>query len=270
MSANVPRRAVSLLAAAFVCSFAYGQSSREVQNVPPALDVIVARMQPVKVGPQPQSLSVVREYLFTKGTSDEVVSNVSAQLDYDSRGLVRYSIRKTTGSSRGEDVVKRILEHEVGTSAESRKLAVNGENYDFGFAGKSVFAGDRCYLLRLIPKRKDPGLISGQVWVDQRSFRLRHIEGQLVRTPSWWLKTVSVEITFGNVGGRWLQTTTRASAEVRMIGVRILNSQVVSSVAGQAVKTEELQAKAIRSPGTRAIPAEILLQPITTHATRLR
>ena len=113
---------------------------------------------------------------------------------------------------------------------------MNSENYDFVLSGVSSFDGEQCYLLRLTPKRQDPGLISGGVWVDQRSFRLVHIEGQLVRHPIMAAKTVSVEITFGDVGGRWLQTSTRASAVVRMIGERTLNSQVVSSAAGPDVK----------------------------------
>ncbi|HKS75320.1 MAG TPA: hypothetical protein VJQ82_19085 [Terriglobales bacterium] len=259
MSATVATRAGYLVTAVLVCSFASGQTS--VRNVPPALDVIIGHMRQVAVASQPQPLSVVREYRFTKGTSGEVTSKVLARLDYDSDGLERYSIQQTIGSSRGEDIVKRILEHEVITSPESRKLAVNSENYDFMFAGMSVFDGQQCYLLRLLPKRQDPGLIAGQAWVDQRSFRLLHIEGNMVRTPSWWLKTVSVEITFSNVGGRWVQTTTRADADVRMIGARSLHSQVVSSEAGQGV-TAGMRGNSGRSLTTPVIPAEILLRPL--------
>lgn len=262
MSKAVPRRVGYLVTAVLVCSFASGQTSREVRNTPPPLDVIIGRMQQVRVAGQPKSLSVVREYLFSKATSSDIFSKVLARLDYDSGGLERYSIQQTIGSSRGEDIVKRILEHEVVTSAESRKLAVNSENYDFVFAGTSFFDGERCYLLGLIPKRQDPGLIAGQAWVDQNSFRLLHIEGKMVKTPSWWLKTVSVEITFGDVGGRWLQTATRASADVRMVGARSLNSQVVSSEAGQAVMTAEMHGNSRRSLAPPPIPAEVLLPPL--------
>lgn len=262
MSAAVPRRVGYLVTAVLVCSFASGQTSRNAQNSPPALEVIIGRMQQVRVVSQPESLSVLREYLFTKGTAGEMTSNVLARLDYDSRGLLRYSIQQATGSSRDEDIVKRILEHEVATSAESKKLAVNSENYNFASAGTSFFDGEPCYLLHLLPKRSDPGLISGQAWVDQRSFRLLHLEGKMVRTPSWWLITVSVEITFGDVGGRWLQTTTRASADVRMIGARSLDSKIVSSTAGQGVMTAGMHGNHSRSSGTFAIPAEILLQPL--------
>ena len=106
-----------MIAAILVCSFASGQTNPEMHSSALTLDVIVGRMQHVKIASQPEFLSVVREYLFSKGTSGEVTSKVLAQLDYDWRGPVRYSIRNTTGSSRREDIVKRILEREVMTSA---------------------------------------------------------------------------------------------------------------------------------------------------------
>ena len=262
MSAAVPRRVGYLVTAVLVCSFASGQTSRDLQSNPLALDVIIGRMQQVRVASHPQWLSVVREYLFTKGTSGELTARVVAGLKYDSVGLKQYSIQQASGSSRSEDIVKRILEHELTTSPDSRKLAVNSENYDFVSAGTSFFDGERCYLLRLIPKRQDPGLIEGQGWVDQHSFRFLHIEGKMVRTPSWWLKTVSVEVTFGDVGGRWLETTTRAFADVRMLGARSLISQVVSSETGQAVMTARMHGNSGRSLATSPLPEEVLFQPL--------
>lgn len=262
MSRSLPSRVGYLVLASLVCSFASGQTAGEGPRNTPPLGVILGHMQQVRVIGQPDPLSVVREYLFTNGTSGEATSSVFAQLDYSSRGLERYSIRQTAGSTRGENIVKRILEHEVEASADPSKSAVNSENYIFVVRGMSSFDGAQCYLLQLIPKREDPGLISGQGWVDQHSFRLLHIEGRMAKTPSWWLKNVSVEISFGDVGGRWLQTTTRASAEVRMIGTRALGSRIVSSAAGQDVTTAGMRGNSSRSSGSVGIPAELLLQPL--------
>ncbi len=222
----------------------------------------MGRMQQAIGATQPQTLHVVREYVLLKGTGGEVSSEVLAQVDYDSRGAAQYSIQKTTGSSRGEQIVRQVLDHEVAPASESRKVAVNGENYDFQLAGRAVFAGAPCYLLRLNPKRKDPGLISGQAWVDQQSFQLRHIEGQLVKAPSWWLKDVAVEITFDNVHGRWVQTATKASADVRMLGIRTLKSQIVNPVGAQDSTLAQLP-KSSRHPSGSGIPAELLL--LHTH-----
>jgi hypothetical protein len=260
MSPALPVRALWLVAALIGCPLAMAQRGRDIRNAPPVLDVVVGRMQEAADTIQPESLRVIREYLLAKGTSGEVVSRVLAQFDYASSGTKQYSIRETTGSSRGQEIVKQVLDHEV-APAESRKVAVNSENYDFQFAGQTFFAGESCYLLRLNPKRKDAGLISGQAWVDQHSFRIRHIEGQLVKPPSWWLKNVSVEITFDNVQGRWVQTATKASADVRMLGVRTLTSQLLTYAEGQGPAIAQVPKNPRRSSGP-GIPAEVLLLPL--------
>ncbi|HZQ69969.1 MAG TPA: hypothetical protein VFA68_15700 [Terriglobales bacterium] len=234
------------------------QTDAGKHSAPHDLQFIVGRMQQVKAEASTGPVHVLREYLLAKGDSGEVTSQVLAQVDYDSHRAVQYSIQKTTGSSRGEDVVKRVLDHEV--SAQSRATAITDENYYFEFAGQAAFDGSDCYLLRLNPKRKDSGLISGQAWVDQRSFQIRHIAGELVKTPSWWLKNVSVEITFGNVEGRWMQTRTEASADVRMAGARTLKSQLLTSQE-EGAKSVEVARNSGRRPST-VIPAEVLLFPL--------
>jgi hypothetical protein len=247
-----------------ICPFSVAQSPRDMQNAPPALDVIVERMQQVTESTQPETLHVVREYSLSNGTSGEVISHVLAQLDYDEAGAKKYSIRETSGSGRGEGIVKQVLDHEVAPAAESRKVAVNRENYDFKVAGQGFFDGQTCYLLRMDPKRKELGLIAGQAWVDQHSFRIRHIEGQLIKPPSWWLKNVSVEITFADVQGRWVQTATKASADVRMVGVRTLTSQLLTSAQDQGPAIARVQNNSRRS-SSAGIPAEVLFFGLHSH-----
>ena len=264
MSRAVPVRAVCLVAALLNCSLALAQGGRNMHNAPPALDVVVERMQQVTEATQAESLHVVREYLLSNGTSGEVISHVLAQLDYDEGGAKQYSIRETSGSGRGGEIVKQVLDHEVAPATESRKVAVNPENYDFQFAGEGFFDGETCYLLRMNPKRKVSGLIAGQAWVDQHSYRIRHIEGQLIKPPSWWLKNVSVEITFADVQGRWVQTATKASADVRMVGVRTLTSQLLSSAQDQGRAIAQVQ-KTSRRTSNPGIPAEVLFFSLHSH-----
>jgi hypothetical protein len=84
-----------------------------------------------------------------------------------------------------------------------------------------------CYRLGLKPKRKEKGLISGEVWVDRYSFLARQIEGEMAKTPSWWLKTVRVKLIFADIEGTWLQTSIEAVADVRMVGVHTLTSHIL-------------------------------------------
>src|SRR5690349_3883871 len=102
MSRAVPVHAICLVAAVLICPFSVAQSGRDLHSAPPALDVIVERMQQVTEATQYEPLRVTREYLLTNGTSGEVISHVLAQLDYDEAGAKKYSIRETSGSGRGE------------------------------------------------------------------------------------------------------------------------------------------------------------------------
>ena len=106
---------------------------------------------------------VKRDYQLSRANSATVDSEVIAEIDFRAPG--NYTIEKHSGSSLGAQLVKRVLEHEVGmtvSSQKSRSAAVTRENYLFGYLGEAVLDGQSYYLLRLDPKRKQPELIAGQ------------------------------------------------------------------------------------------------------------
>jgi hypothetical protein len=104
---------------------------------------------------------------------------------------------------------------------------LNRDNYDFDYIGEAILGGQSCYVLALKPKRKEKELIAGQAWVDQHSFLVRHIEGELAKSPSWWLNKVRVKLGFEDRGGTWLQTEMEAVADVRIVGPHTLRSRIL-------------------------------------------
>jgi len=183
-------------------------------------------MEKAQSGVRPQiSYVVIREYRLSGPNSSDVV----AQVGFRPPSSKDYKIQKSSGSKRGEQVVRRILEHEVEatSSSTSAKTALNKDNYEFTYLGETILNGQACYLLGLKPKRKDKDLISGQVWVDKSSFFVLQTEGELVKSPSWWLRNVHVKITFADVNGTWVQTNMEAVADVRIAGVHTLTSRLL-------------------------------------------
>jgi hypothetical protein len=85
-----------------------------------------------------------------------------------------------------------------------------------------VVDGHPCWVLHLKPKREEKSLIAGSAWVDQVTYLVRRVEGDMAKSPSWWVKRVHVTALFGDVNGIWLQTDTEATAEVRLIGRHVL------------------------------------------------
>ena len=121
------------------------------------------------------------------------------------------------------------LDHEVEATSDgvNTKAALNRDNYAFTYLGETILDGQACYVLGLEPTRRDNELISGQAWVDKSSFRVFRIEGDLAKSPSWWLKKVHVTLKFADFRGNWLQTNMEAVADVRILGRHTLNSRVL-------------------------------------------
>jgi len=101
--------------------------------------------------------------------------------------------------------------------------------------------------IRAEAKTKREDLISGEAWVDKHLLLVRHIEGELAKTPSWWLKKVRVKLAFDDVEGTWLQTSMEAVADVRIFGPHILTSRILDYRGTDVVASKTLAASGLRS-----------------------
>jgi hypothetical protein len=213
---------------ALFCSFVVAQQSTGLGAAP--LKSIIDGMEKAQTGVRPQiSYVVIREYRLSSANNSGANSDVVAEVDFRPPATKDYKIQKSSGSIRGQQVVRRILDHEVETASNSSntRAALDGDNYDFTYLGEAILDGQACYLLGLKPKRKDRDLIYGQAWVDKSSFFVRRIEGDMAKTPSWWLKRIHVSLTFADVKGTWLQTNMEAVADVRVAGPHTLTSRIL-------------------------------------------
>ena len=192
----------------------------------PRLNLIVEALE--KTQPAQFPYQVIREYrLF--GPNNSTASSVVAEVNFKPPASANYRIQKASGSNRGQQVVRDVLDHEVeATSGRNQaRIALSRNNYDFTYIGETVLDGQPCYLLGLKPKRKENELILGEAWIDERSFFVRQIEGDVAKTPSWWLRRVRVKLVFAEIEGTWLQTTMEAVADVRIVGPHTLTSRIL-------------------------------------------
>jgi hypothetical protein len=215
------------------CCLGLGQATSAAERDPVSKSAVplVDKMGRAQAENRPQaSYREVLKYRIFPSNNLNSASEILAEVDFQPPGTKRYAIQKTSGSRRAEQVVRSILDHEVEASAQGRDVpsaAVMKDKYDVTYLGESVLEDHPCYRLALSPKRKEKNLISGEAWVDKRTFLVRQIDGELVKTPSWWLKKVHVKIVFGFVGGTWLQTSTEAMADIRIFGNHTLTAEIV-------------------------------------------
>ena len=101
---------------------------------------------------------------------------------------------------------------------DSGATDITRDNYDFRLVREDEMEGQRCYVLELLPKRKSKDLLSGTIWVDANTYLPQRVEGEPAKNPSWWLKDVRIVLLYGYVGPMWLQTSSEATANVRVLG----------------------------------------------------
>jgi hypothetical protein len=210
-----------------LCCLAVAQQS--ASTAVPSLTSIVRGMEKSQSEIRQQTpYQVIREYSLFGMRSSSANAEVVAQVDFTPPTGKDYSIQKWSGSARGKQIVQRVLDHETEASKGNQaRTALTRDNYDFILMGDTVLDGRPCYVLGLQPKRKEKDLVSGSAWVDKSSFLVRHVEGETARAPSWWLKSVRIKLSFGDVSGAWLQTSMEAVADVRLLGLHTLRSRVL-------------------------------------------
>ena len=211
-----------------ICSL--GMAQEPSPSGPMSLDAIIQAVQKAQAATRPHaSYQVIREYHLFSVKDSKTDSQVVAEINFRPPAFRDYTIQRSSGSNRGPQIVRRILDREVkATSQDSRaSSAISSDNYNFSYLGEATLEGQPCYVLALKPKRTDDNLISGQAWVDKHSFLIRQVQGEVEKTPSWWLKTVRIKLVFADLDGIWVQKSMEATADVRVVGAHTLTSRIL-------------------------------------------
>jgi len=211
---------------ALLCSMGVGQQTAPAGSMP--LEAIIQAMQKAQAATSPKAAyQVIREYRLFGAQDSKANSQVVAEVNFRPPASKDYRIQSSSGSSRGEQLVRRVLDRETDTTANKAGSAISTGNYDFDYLGEATLDGQACYVLGLKPKRKEKDLISGEVWIDKHSFLIRQIKGEMEKNPSWWLKQVHIKLVFADLQGIWVQTNMEAVADVRIVGTHTLTSRLL-------------------------------------------
>lgn len=191
------------------------------------LDQILSRMNQVRADERDHGVAytVTREYQLTAAGAAQADSEVVAQVNFTPPGAKDYTIVKSQGGDRGTGIVRKVLDQESSMAGHAQTHEVSPQNYNIALVGRETIDGYDCYVLQLSPKREAVELVRGTAWVDASNFELRRIAGKTAKSPSFWIKNLNVTINYGEVKGVWLQTSTQATADVRLAGPHVLTSR---------------------------------------------
>jgi hypothetical protein len=204
-------------------------STAEIKS--PDLTLILQRMEDIQHQEPAQSrpYELTREYKVFHGSDKQSTSEVMAQINFVPPDKKTYKITQARGNSRGEKMVRELLDRETESAKRGRGSEISRTNYDFVFLRRETFGDVPEYVLGTLPKRKDKNLLRGQIWVDASTFRIRRIEGVPAKSPSFWLKNIHITLQFAQLGGMWVPVTFDAIATVRFLGQYTLAGRNIRS-----------------------------------------
>jgi hypothetical protein len=214
---------LSVIVALWVFPFLLRAQATRV--APPNLDSILDSLE--RTGVQNPALSqpheLKREYKVFHGDDPKPMSDVTTQITFTPPNVKTFQITDAQGSATGKNIVSTILEEEVASAKEGHQRDISRANYNFVFLHEQNFGLIPEYVLHIIPKRKEKGLLLGDIWVDARTYRIRQIIGVPLKTPSFWVKDLHITVQFAEMNQMWLPVSVDAIATVRFLGTYTLS-----------------------------------------------
>jgi len=192
-----------------------------LEDAPPDVATILARM----VRAQAENRARMHAYMINRTyqvfggeAKEKPKSEVTANIQFLPPNRKSYTIEQSSGGT-AEHVVRKALEKEVELSKTPSATAMNGENYKFELLGQETRDGVTSYVLGIQPRRDCKELLRGKVWVDKNTYLVHRVEGEPSKSPSFWVRSVHLVITFAENSGMWLQTSQVARANLRIAGM---------------------------------------------------
>ena len=143
---------------------------------------------------------------------------LEAVTEYSAESGFTYRVMDQGGSERIlRRVLRPVLEAEKATSDAERWRAgaLSRDNYEFVFDGRT----DEGFIrLNLIPRRRDARLVSGAALLAPDSGNLTRLEGQLSKSPSFWVRWVKLTRRYTHVAGAVMPVAVESTADVRIAG----------------------------------------------------
>ena len=193
-------------------------STDEIKS--PDLNLILQRLEDIQHQDPSQArpYEVIRAYKVLRGYNPQPTSEVMAQINFVPPDTKTYKIIQAKGDSRGERMVRELLDRETDSAKRVHGDEVTRTNYDFVFLRRENFGVVPEYVLGILPKRRDKYLLRGQIWVDASTFRIRRIQGVPAKSPSFWITTLYLTMQFATLNGMWVPVSFDAVATIRFLG----------------------------------------------------
>ena len=162
---------------------------------------------------------------------------LEAVTEYSPRSGFRYEVTAEGGSDYIRTKVLRAVldaERDAIARGELARSSLAPANYTFQALG---VGNDGLATVLLSPRREERVLVSGRMYLQPDDGRLVRVQGQLAKSPSFWVKNVAIVRSYERVAGVVVPVALESTAQVRMMGpAKLRMTYVYSHVDGHPVQ----------------------------------
>jgi len=161
---------------------------------------------------------------------------LEAVTEYSPESGFRYEVTAEGGSDCIRSKVLRAVldaEQEAIARGEMGRSSLARANYSFQANGV-----DDAGLANVIlsPRRNEAVLVAGTMFLQPDDGRLVRLQGQLAKSPSFWIRNVEIVRAYERIAGTVVPVTLESKAQVRLFGPATLRmTYVYSEIDGHAV-----------------------------------
>jgi hypothetical protein len=135
-------------------------------------------------------------------------------------GKPEYQVLEIEGDATvRRQVIARYLSAQIEAQAiPAASIAITPANYKFTYKGPVNAAGGVAYAFLIKPRKKLPGLIKGELWLDGETGAVVRQSGYLVKNPSIFVRRINVTRETLIRAGFADELTTYLSVDTRLVG----------------------------------------------------
>lgn len=181
---------------------------------------------------------VVQRYVAATDQQKDRLRGVSMEIEIDAqlprlkKSGTLHALRKISGLGRitydlfrfsGDDTVKkdviaRYLRAETEAQETTESLDITPKNYKFRYKGVTSRNGQDVHVFEVKPFEKRVGLFKGQIWIDSATYLPVREEGEFVKNPSVFLKSVRFARDYNIQQGIAVPARIQSTVDTRLVG----------------------------------------------------
>ena len=156
-----------------------------------------------------------------KVTALDKFARIEARRHVATDGSINYELLSKDGDkSVQKELIVRYINLEMDQKQRgSDDYSVTPKNYHFKFKGTREEDGREVDVFEVHPRKRRVGFFKGEVWVDTETGLNVHEAGQLVKSPSVFLKSVRFVRNYEIREGIQLPKTTAVYTDTRLLGM---------------------------------------------------